>query len=281
MYVISLANIQPTMKKTLLILGAFAGITMLSLFNLSSIHSNPTGAPGGASGAPADNNNTCARSGCHSGSATDRDGIISSNVPSTGYIPGETYTISVLITQQGINRFGFQVSPQAANGAVQGTITITDAARTQLVSGKYVTHRQASINSANSNSWAFNWTAPSAGTGTVNFYGAAMASNANGNTSGDQVFRDVLSISEDESVGIGSVQSSAAFHLYPNPAEGHELSITSPRASKMEIYSLSGQRVLTFEATAGHNRINISRLTAGMYYVIAPESGAAQRFVRR
>jgi hypothetical protein len=276
-----LANIQPNMKKTLLILGAFAGITMLSLFNLSSVHSNPGGAPGGASGAPADNNNTCARSGCHSGSATDQDGILSSNVPSTGYVPGETYTISVLIVQQGISRFGFQVSPQAANGAVQGTITITDAARTQLISGKYVTHRQASINSLNSNSWEFNWTAPAAGTGTVNFYGAAMASNANGNTSGDQVFRDVLSLNEDASVGINSASASTNFMVFPNPAEGNALNIASPRATTIEIYSLSGQRMHSFEATAGHNTINIEQLPAGMYYLIAPESGVAQRFVRR
>lgn len=268
------------MKKTLLVLSAFACITLLSLFSLSTVHSNPGGAPGGASGAPADNNNTCARSGCHSGSPSDRDGILSSNVPSTGYVPGQTYSISVLITQQGINRFGFQASPQAANGAVQGTITITDAARTQLISGKYVTHRQASINSANSNSWGFNWTAPAAGTGEVNFYAAAMAANSNGGTGGDLVFRDVLTLQEDVGVGISSTEEQAALQIFPNPAEGNELQVVLPRSASLKIYSLSGQCMGVFEGQEGHNALNITNLPAGLYYLLS-ESGSAKRFVRR
>ena len=58
---------------------------------LSPAHSNAGGAPIGKTGSPGDGSNC---TGCHSGVATTSAGLITSNVPVTGYIPGNTYTIT-------------------------------------------------------------------------------------------------------------------------------------------------------------------------------------------
>lgn len=61
---------------------------------LSPAHSNAGGAPIGKTGSPGDGSNC---TGCHSGVATTSAGLITSNVPVTGYIPGNTYTITATI----------------------------------------------------------------------------------------------------------------------------------------------------------------------------------------
>jgi hypothetical protein len=112
------------MKKLYII--TFASILTVAISGLFSVdtHSNPNGAPAGAAGAPNDPANGCARSGCHSGGNTARAGLIGSDIPSQGYTPGQTYTFTVQIEQAGISKWGFQISPQAANGTLLGTLIL-------------------------------------------------------------------------------------------------------------------------------------------------------------
>ena len=94
------------MKKTLT-LSSITALVILLLVQTSGndAHSNNAGAPAGRTGSPA-GGQTCSAGGCHSGavnpSATQ---IISSNVPLTGYIGGQTYTITAACAQTSINRY--------------------------------------------------------------------------------------------------------------------------------------------------------------------------------
>jgi hypothetical protein len=157
-----------------------------------------SGPPAGRCGAPADGNATC--TACHNSFAIidlgNNNGWITSNIPAGGYTPGATYTITATATQNGINKFGFQMSPQATNGTYLGTMVVTDAVQTQIVSTKYIEHKSAGTSGTNSKMWSFNWIAPSAGTGAVTFYACFNAANNNGAPSGDQIYKTTYTINE-------------------------------------------------------------------------------------
>jgi len=141
-------------------------LSIASLLVLTSfVAFYPTGAPPAKTGSPGDGSN-CTE--CHGGTATSVTGWITSNIPSGGYTPGQTYQITATNQLTGSGKFGFEVSPQNAAGTLLGTLAA--GTNSQLVgSNKYVTHTNANTTVS---SWTFNWTAPAAGTGTVTFYGA-------------------------------------------------------------------------------------------------------------
>jgi len=125
----------------------------------------PNGAPAAKTGSPGDGAN-CTE--CHGGTATTTAGLITSNIPASGYIPGQTYQITATNNLTGSGKYGFEVSPQNVAGTQLGTLVA--GAGTQLVGGtKYVTHSNAN---SSTHTWTFNWIAPTAGTGAVTFYGA-------------------------------------------------------------------------------------------------------------
>ena len=81
-------------------------IALAILFYPDTSISNATGSPGGKTGSPIDGQacNNCHYSGLGSGAS------ITTNIPSTGYITGNIYTITTIISQSGINKFGFEVT---------------------------------------------------------------------------------------------------------------------------------------------------------------------------
>lgn len=155
------------MKKPLLyIFGAMATLLLFAGFEMFY----PTGAPAGYTGSPGDGQNCTA---CHGGTATTSTGWITSTIPPTGYVPGQTYQITATNNLTGSGKYGFEVSPQNVSGALLGTLAAGSGS--QLVgSGKYITHTNANITN---NTWTFNWTAPASGTGQVTFYGAFAKGN--------------------------------------------------------------------------------------------------------
>jgi PKD domain/Reeler domain len=164
-----------------------------SIYN--NAHTNSSGAPNGHTGSPGDGGNTCAVSGCHSGiSVGTKSNVFTSNIPSDGYIPGNTYTITATVrSSPSRNTFGFQISPQTNSGSIVGTLISTSASTKITGAGKYLTHTSSGITGTNGvKSWSFNWTAPTAGTGNVTFYGAFNHANGNGGTSGDSIFKSTF-----------------------------------------------------------------------------------------
>ncbi len=176
------------MKKLYPFLFALATPLILLLMSYSS------GSPGGRTGSPGDGGNTCTQ--CHGGTATNMMGWITSNVPSSGYVPGQTYTFTATGTHSGVQLFGFELTVETANGTKIGTLIITDPDRTQLANGgDAVTHTSGGTGpSGNSNSWSVDWTAPATAQGQIGIYAAFNAANGNGNTSGDVIYKSSLFI---------------------------------------------------------------------------------------
>ena len=180
------------MKKTLL----FVAIILFLVALTHNIISSPDGAPSGYAFDKASSYHTCATSGCHSGTAVIADtsiAKITSNIPSTGYVPGVTYTFTATVNKPGNVRFGFQASPQDSLGNYKGTMIVTNSTKTKITGTKYITH----TTSGNSqSSWSWDWTAPALGSGQVRMSGALMAANNNGGTSGDSVYKVSTIINE-------------------------------------------------------------------------------------
>jgi hypothetical protein len=180
------------MKNTL----TFIAIILLIAGLSHNIISSPDGAPSGYAYDKASNYRSCATSGCHSGTSVFADTTIAkitSNIPSTGYIPGQTYTFTATVTKPGYSRFGFQASPQDSVGNYKGTMIVTNTTKTKITGTKYITHTQSGNSQS---SWSWNWTAPALGSGQVKMSGALMAANNNGGTSGDSVYKVNVTINE-------------------------------------------------------------------------------------
>ena len=275
------------MKKTLT-LSSITALCIMLLVQTSGndAHSNNAGAPAGRTGSPGDGV-TCATSNCHAGNASVSPmQIISSNVPAAGYIGGQTYTITAACAQMGINKYGFQISPQAANGALQGQLIVTNVNTSKIVSTKYITHTASGTSGPGGKTWSFNWVAPLAGTGDVTFYGAFNFANNSGTSSGDIIRTNTLVITEDQTtIGIAPVNGDKlAAILYPNPIQSDatlRISLESQEMVTVKILSLNGQLVaepMEFLRTPGMNEFALqvpSNLTTGTYKLMVTAGNTA------
>jgi len=178
------------MKKNTFILGSIIAIAIL--FYPQSIIGKLTGSPGGKTGSPMDNSDCTS---CHNIQGTTVTTThISSNIPSNGYIPGNTYIITANLNASG--PLGFEITcEENTSNTKTGTLFNTDPITTQLVNnGNAITHTTAG-NSLNT--WSFDWEAPSIGTGDITFYGAfIVAGYPIGSNTGDYLTLSTLSISE-------------------------------------------------------------------------------------
>ncbi len=197
--------------KFLLLLILMPGIILLI--------ANRNGSPGGRSGSPGDGNQTC--TSCHSGTAINQTGWITSNIPAEGYVPGTTYQITLNSTHAGAALFGFELTAETSAGQKTGTFAITETNRTKLVNqNKSVTHTfNGTTPSGGGNSWTMNWTAPAMAAGNITFYAAVNAANGNGTTSGDVIYRTTLSVQPMAPAALTAVQPSSA-------AQGETVTLT-------------------------------------------------------
>jgi hypothetical protein len=159
-------------KLSLFSLLGILSMTIIFLFQISKATAYPSGSPAGYTGSPGDGQHC---QSCHGGNNSTVNGWITSNIPSQGYTPGTTYTITA--TASGTGKKGFEVSPQSQSGAQLGTLAAGTGSH--LVGGsKYVTQNSSGA-SGSTVSWTFSWTAPPAGTGSVVFYGAFTVGKPN------------------------------------------------------------------------------------------------------
>lgn len=173
--------------------------------------------PPGRTGAPGES--LCTE--CHSGQANVGPGSItiaeSNGAP--GYIPDSVYEFGVTVEQASRNKFGFSATVLDANHAPVGTISLvnTNATATQQQGGKnYVSHKNGGTGGMNNaKTWLFKWKAPSSDVGPVTIYAAGVAANANGNESGDNVYKTSMEFStvtaKTKTIDLPSLQ------IAPNP----------------------------------------------------------------
>ncbi|MES2592251.1 MAG: choice-of-anchor V domain-containing protein [Bacteroidota bacterium] len=249
---------------------------------------NTIGAPGAKTGSPGDGS-SCTASGCHAGTATNQAGLITSTIPSSGYIPGQTYTVTGSITTSGKTRFGFEMSPQNLAGALKGSLILTNTTHTQLVGGgKYITHKLAGTSfPSGTATWSFDWTAPAAGSGDLTFYGAFNSTNNSGTTSGDLVTLSSLAVTEDVLAGISeSVNNvSNSISVYPNPVSDklYFKNSLKEKALNVSIIDVNGKLVKKIDGIQENEYMDMENIENG-YYLLRIETAngmAVKKIVKK
>jgi PKD repeat protein len=166
---------------------------LLSLTAISyrAITYSSSAPPAALTGAPSDGYCTS----CHSGSVISSGSnwaniSLTTNIPTGGYTPGTTYTITYSLTQSGITRYGFEATVLSSSNAMAGSLTAGSGSTLQTSGSRtYISHNSSgTLFSGGTGSWTFSWTAPSTGVGTVTFYTTMNAANNNGSETGDQIY---------------------------------------------------------------------------------------------
>lgn len=195
-------------------------------------------------GAPGDQ--TCARSGCHMGTALNGGGGSVQLTSSAGqtYTPGQQQTFTMTITDSRARVYGFQMSARLDSNPSNGQagtftpgsqqIVICDSGSIRGASGcpssrpvEFIEHsRPFSTNTVN-----VTWTAPGSAAGTVTIYVAANAANGNGDDTGDHIYTTMLQLSQAAAtsnrpaIASGGIVSASAFSPTAGVAPGTRLEI--------------------------------------------------------
>lgn len=258
-------------KNHFLYSGTIISIIAIAIFNMG----NAGGPPAGFTGSPADGKTCGSNGGCHSGNTIiSQTGWITSDIPTTGYTPGDTFSITATVTQNGITKFGFQLSPQSPTGTKLGTLVANANTKLAGGSGKYIEQISLSTSGAGTKSWTFDWIAPVAGTGDVTFYASFNATNSNGGTGGDQVYVSSLTVQEEDSLTeIAETNFSDDFKIFPNPNKGFfTIDFSGPNLiqnSQILLFNILGEQI--YQSSLQNNRlpfsIDISKHGSGIYYL--------------
>lgn len=235
------------------------------------------GSPGNYTGSPGDGRDCTA---CHSSSPGNFSLVptITTNIPVTGYVLGQTYTINVLTSSSGASGWGFELTAEKAGGTTVGVYNMSGATGSPkiITSGGSVTHSNDT-----SSSWSFNWTTPSVDEGDITFYAAVLAANGSG-SSGDQVVTTSKVVSP-STLSIDE-KTSLAFDIFPNPTRDY-LTIKLPNEiseASVEIFDFSGKSVINAKVDRFDNKLNLNTLSAGMYIIrlTTEEKSGIKKFIR-
>lgn len=242
---------------------------------VESVHSvlNDSGAPAGYTGSPGDGVNCTS---CHFGTVSQLAGAITSTIPSGGYVPGQTYTITITASEQGVNKWGFQLSPQNGSGTKMGNLLNINSSTKILVSGKYASHTSSGTSGNGGRSWEVNWTAPAAGSGAVTFYASINAANGDDNTSGDKIYLTTLTVQESATSSTAKVELPSV-KIYPNPV-GEELLLEGADIVGARLLNaLGAEQQVRFEQLRPEVwRAEVGGLKPGVYFVQFEQNGLRQ-----
>ena len=174
-------------SKTIVLLSSILILLFCSFYALT----DSGGPPSGNTNAPGDDNCTQCHYGTLVTTGSNWNNVsLSSNIPSTGYVPNTVYTMTLSHTQTGISLFGFQLTVlNNTNNSKAGTIIITSPSTTQIDTGTrdYLQHTQSGTAGWGSIDWTFNWKAPNTNVGDVVFYAIVNASDNNNSSAGDMI----------------------------------------------------------------------------------------------
>jgi hypothetical protein len=251
--------------------------TVTAVFLSSGVDSS-SGSPGGKTGSPGDGGATCTQ--CHSGTAMSADGLISSNIPAQGFIPGETYEIEVSISDNEAGRFGFELTAEDESGNKTGEFQLSDEANTRFVNNdKAVSHTfDGTSPQSNIRTWTTNWVAPAEVDGDIIFYTAVNVANGNGGTTGDEIKTNSVSYQIND---VGIEEISLVEGIYPNPATNF-LNLDLAKSNlEVSVYNLNGKLLERFVAEGQSTTIHLSEYKTGIYFVKAGNSPMQKFLVRK
>jgi Secretion system C-terminal sorting domain len=275
------------MKKIFLLIPLVGLVVFAVTIKNNTAYSHETGGDPGNAGVPTINAGaTCGSGsgttvGCHDNGSTVATiaGLITSNIPASGYVPGTTYTITVSATAPSgfaASVIGFSVTPRNSVGVFKGTLVITNAVATKLNgTSQYATHKIAGIAAVgNAKTYTFNWIAPVSGSGNITFYGVALFGNGDSDPGLDVAAKSTLVVNEDLVAGVNSTANELnnVAVKYFNKQIVLNYILTSNTDIKINVVDMNGKQVLRsvdLENQTGSNEYTIDALglSKGVYVV--------------
>ena len=262
-------NILATLLLTVFFTTVLLLTSVLTPIGKTTAYAFSTGSPGGRTGSPTDYL-SCTQ--CHTGSPINSGSAIvtiSSTALSNGYVPGQTYTIDVDVTNTSSNKIGFEVTAEKKSDNTKiGTIVLTNVSRTDTTNSQQaITHTSAgNVASNGNNSWSFDWTAPQTGTDTVVFYGAFNVANGNGTTTGDKIYTTTFTVTE-ITTSINELNDANNIDIYPNPAKDFVVINSIATIKKIELFNINGDIISTDIFI--NKKIDTSTFPNGIYFLKA------------
>ncbi len=232
-----------------------------------ALMANSGGSPGGYTGSKTDGKSCATNGGCHAGKTPLGQEMLSLNIPETGYVPGQTYTLTIEVEKSGISRFGFETTAEDNAGSIVGEFIGNSEVTSKT---NRATHKFMSGSGNGSRVWNVEWKAPATGTGDVKIYGAVLATNNRNNTAGDVVIFDTLSISEGKTVNVDAITPKDIV-IYPIPAN-QIINISGGQFNNKycEIVDLNG---ISRKVKIVSNTASIEGLSQGIYFLRLIENG--------
>ncbi len=225
------------------------------------------GSPGNYTGSPGDGSNCTA---CHSaGASYSLVPTISTNIPGSGYVLGQTYLITVSTTSSGANSWGFELTAEKSDNSDVGVFDISGATGSPqvILSGSAVTQTSDS-----NSSWSFNWTAPATSQDQVTFYAAVIAGAGQGTQSDETVLTSETIT--DATLGVRD-EDMLVFDIYPNPSNQF-VTIQLPEGlsnSSVKLFDNTGRNIKSAKINKNNNELDLSDVSQGVYYIMLNSDG--------
>lgn len=238
-----------------------------------------TGAPSSGGGTEA-TCNTCHNSGSFGEPAINVSFALDGTpVDLTAYTPGATYRVTVAVgygsTAPAAYGFSSQFLNTANSPATPAGTPANPGAATRISNGnanrKYI--EQSSPNA--DSTFSFDWTAPEAGEGAVNYYVVGNLVNRASGTGGDNGSTSPTIITLAEGAPSATRNFAAIPHsLFPNPTSGPaNLTVTPPHAGEytLSVVGLDGQTINSkiVDLSAGTTTLSVESeaLKPGIYVI--------------
>ncbi len=197
----------------------FFALFAVYMLSGSRVKANRSGPPASRTGAPGEL--TCNMAGCHNSFQTNSgSGTLSLTGLPANYTPNQEIDLTVTMNQANRVLYGFEVTAIDDQGRRAGELIVTDASRTQRITGvvsnnlrEYIQHNfdGSAPNGTNQGSWNFRWKAPAQSVGRVTFYVASNAANNDGQSIGDFIYTISRSIQPGASLANFASVSAASF----------------------------------------------------------------------
>ena len=241
---------------SIFLLMAFIGFQSFNSFNSSTYHKVEPFRSGGFAAVNGDDGTggpytTEECDGCHGGGSynpTIEINLIDSGMNITpSYIPGDTYTLQMIIAATAGSPAGYGAQGVALNSSnlQAGTFNsaITPNSQITTLSGRqYIEQDGRNV----AGIFEFEWVAPTMGTGDVTIYASGLAVNGSG-TGGDSYTSAFTKTFTENALSIADFEFQNNVKLYPNPSSGN---VTINLASYYEkvdlrVTNILGQNIIT------------------------------------
>lgn len=227
--------------------------------------------------------------GCHTGlpavSGDTVSRVFTFGTGQTEYVPGTVYNVKFKIhsaTAVGMSATVLRNDSNTMAGVLTPADTSDTKVYTHTASGRaYLNHRVGTV-TANEKEYAFTWTAPAAGTGSVTFYIASLSGNDDMSTDNDTTFVNSYTLTEFvQPVGVAEAINNNAMAAYPNPANDRlnvDFNNTVAGNTTVTLYSIDGKRsivLLNDNLSVGKQNLSfdLSQVERGIYFIKVSNTG--------